>query len=58
MEEEIADEPPAFELIDAFPAFQAFRKASRGELIEGRLRRWETEYISQWPELKEKLIEE
>jgi hypothetical protein len=47
-----------FELIDTFPAFLNYWEASRNDSLECRIKRWETDYLSPWPELRIKQIEE
>ena len=48
---------PGFELIDTFPSFLEYWEAARKEPVEDRIKRWETEYISRWPELRDKQID-
>lgn len=45
-------------MIDTFPAFLDYWMASRGDPLERRIKRWETEYLSPWPELRTRQIEE
>lgn len=46
-----------FEIIDTFPSFQEYWEASRKEPVKDQIKRWESEYISRWPGLREKLID-
>jgi hypothetical protein len=48
----------SFEIIDTFPAFQAYWVKARTKPVEEQIERWATEYMSGWPELLDKQIED
>ena len=45
-------------IVDAFPQFLDFWKAVRHQPMDAQIDRWASEYMSQWPELLEKQIDD
>jgi hypothetical protein len=47
-----------FEIIDTFPAFQTYWAGARNKPMSDQIERWAKEYMSGWPELLEKQVED
>ncbi len=45
-------------IVDAFPQFLDFWKAVRHQPMDAQIDRWASEYMSQWPELLEKQVDD
>lgn len=48
---------PQLQIIDAFGAFLSFWEHAQTQPLVGQIEAWSVHYISQWPELRQKLIE-
>jgi hypothetical protein len=46
------------EVIDAFPAFLTYWRTVQGQPLDDQIEAWATEYLSPWPELLAKQVDD